>query len=371
LQRLRIELHGTEPSRVKILLVKLSSLGDVVHALPVVQDIHAALPDAQIDWVVEQSLAPLLALHPGVHRVIACQIRRWRKALLAATTRRQWRDFRAQLRQEAYDAVIDLQGLTKSALVARLTRLAPAGRRYALANQTDGSGYEAPTRWVADVALRMPAHIHAVQRSRELAARALGYSLQSAPDYGLNRPLAQSGQAQAAIKMIANRARAKTVALVHGTSRADKEWPLAHWVALGQRLQAAGWQVALPHGSTSELLTSQAIARGLRHAGPSAAPALVWPLLALDALTEALAQCAGVIGVDSGVSHIAVALDLPHVQIYNFDTAWRTGPLPVEGPSGTARQVSVFAQPTPSVDAVWQAWLGCQQRNGAPAAAAA
>jgi heptosyltransferase I len=346
---------------VKVLLVKLSSLGDVVHALPVVQDIHAALPDAQVDWVVEQSLAPLLALHAGVHRVIACQIRRWRKSPLAATTRQEWRAFRAQLQQEAYDAVIDLQGLTKSALVARLARMAPGGRRYALANQTEGSGYEAPTRWVADVALRMPPHIHAVQRSRELAARALGYALQFSPDYGLNRAPAQSGRALIAIEIIANTARGKTVALVHGTSRADKEWPLAHWIALGQRLQAAGWQIALSHGSASELLTSQAIAQGLNHAGQCAAPALVWPLLALDALTEELAQCAGVIGVDSGVSHIAVALDLPHVQIYNFDTAWRTGPLPLEGQLGAARQVSVFAQITPSVDAVWQAWLGCQQ----------
>jgi heptosyltransferase I len=352
---------------VKILLVKLSSLGDVVHTLPVVLDIQAALPDAQIDWVVEQSFAPLLALHSGVHRVIACQIRRWVKSPLTAQTRREWRTFRAQLQLDAYDAVIDLQGLTKSALVARLARMAPGGRRYALANQTEGSGYEAPTRWVADVALHMAPHIHAVQRSRELAARALGYSMQFAPDYGLNRPLAQSGRAQVAIEMIANTARDKAVTLVHGTSRADKEWPLDHWIALGQRLQAAGWQVALTHGSASELLTSQAIAQGLKHT----APALVLPLLALDVLTETLAQCAGVIGVDSGVSHIAVALDLPHVQIYNFDTAWRTGPMPAEGQSGAARQVSVFTQPTPSVDAVWQAWLGCQQRNGASTAAAA
>ena len=359
---------------MKVLLVKLSSLGDVVHALPVLQDIHAALPDVQVDWVVEQSFAPLLALHCGVHRVITCQIRRWRKSPLAATTRREWRAFRAQLQQEAYDAVIDLQGLTKSALVARLARMAPGGRRYALANQTEGSGYEAPTRWVADVALRMPPHIHAVQRSRELAARALGYALQAVPDFGLNRHLDQSGRAQAAIETIASKASPKTVALVHGTSRADKEWPLAHWVALGQRLQAAGWQIALPHGSASELLTSQAIARELGQGEKSAvpAPALVWPLLALDALTEALARCAGVIGVDSGVSHIAVALDLPHVQIYNFDTAWRTGPLsqPPGEQSGAARQISVFAQPTPSVDTVWQAWLGCQQRNGSAMAAA-
>ncbi|MFZ2389789.1 MAG: lipopolysaccharide heptosyltransferase I [Polaromonas sp.] len=342
---------------VKILLVKLSSLGDVVHALPVVQDIHTALPDAQIDWVVEKSFASLLARSPGLHRIIPCEIRRWRKSLLAAATRQQWRAFKAELQLDAYDAVIDLQGLTKSAVVARLARLAPGGKRYALANQTDGSGYEAPTRWVADVAIRVTPHIHAVQRSRELAARALGYTLQPVPDFGLNRPAAKDGRVPSATEM-----NAKRVAFVHGTSRADKEWPLAHWVALGRRLIDAGYQIALPHGNARELATSRAIADALNEGGP--ANAIVWPLLALDDLTEELAQCAGVIGVDSGVSHIAVALDLPHVQIYNFDTAWRTGP------ESAGRQISVFAKPAPSVEAVWQAWLGCHT-PGAPARAVA
>ena len=333
---------------MNILLVKLSSLGDVVHALPVVQDIRAAWPEARIDWVVEKSFAPLLARCPGLNRVIPCEIRRWRKSPLAAVTRQQWNAFKADLRQTPYDAVIDLQGLTKSALVARLARLSAHGKRYALANQTDGSGYEAPTRWVADVAIRIDPHTPAVQRSRELAAQALGHTFKPLPDFGLNRPLAQVERAQPAIESIAN---ARCVVLVHGTSRADKEWPLVHWIALGQRLIAAGWQVALAHGNAKERATSQAIADALNLHSPDAA--IVWPLLPLDALTDALAQCGGVIGVDSGVSHIAVALDLPHVQLYNFDTAWRTGP------HSSGRQVSVFAQPAPGVEAVWQAWLGC------------
>jgi heptosyltransferase-1 len=341
---------------VKILLVKLSSLGDVVHALPVVQDIHAAIPDAQIDWVVEKSFAPVLALHPGLHRVIPCEIRHWRKSPLSAVTRQQWNAFKADLRQNCYDAVIDLQGLTKSAVVARLARLAPGGKRYALANQTEGSGYEAPTRWVADVAIHITPHIHAVQRSRELAAHALGYTLPPRPDFGLNTPSAHEEPAYIAPEIIANR-----VAFVHGTSRADKEWPIVHWIALGRRLNAAGYQIALPHGNAKELATSQAIADALNTRTPG--QAIVWPLLALDALTQELAQCAGVIGVDSGVSHIAVALDLPHVQLYNFDTAWRTGPDEAGG-----RQVSVFAQPVPDVDTVWQAWLGCLETlKGDPA----
>ena len=343
---------------MRILLVKLSSLGDVVHTLPVVQDILAALPDAQIDWVVEPSFAPVLSLCPGVNRVVACELRRWRKAPLSSTTRREWRAFKAQLRLTAYDAVIDLQGLTKSALVAWLARLAPGGKRYALANQTDGSGYEAPTRWVADVAIRMVPHINAVQRARCLAAQALGYSLAGPPDYGLKVPLRQQIRALPAIENIAN-----SVAFVHGTSRADKAWPLAHWVALGHHLHAAGYSVVLAHGNAPELATSQAIANALNTASPSPA-ALVLPTLPLDALAQVLGACTGVIGVDSGVSHLAVALDLPHVQIYNFDTAWRTGPAQ-SGPSG-GRQVSVFAQPAPGVQAVWQAWLGCIAAGAGP-----
>jgi heptosyltransferase-1 len=136
--------------------------------------------------------------------------------------------------------------------------------------------------------------------------------------------------------------RKPVVALVHGTSRADKEWPLACWIDLGQRLNHSGFTVALAHGSATEKATSVAIAAQLKDAW-------IWPSMGLDALTDTLARCAGVVGVDSGLSHIAVALGLPHVQIYNFDTAWRTGPQ-------TARQLSVFASPHPEVDSVWSAW---------------
>ena len=324
----------------RVLLVKLSSLGDVVHAMPALQDLRAAWPQAQVDWVVEKAFAPLVARCQGVHRVIPCELRRWRKAPLQASTRAAWTAFKAELQAQPYDAVLDLQGLSKSALVAWLAPTTPGGKKFALANQTDGSGYEAPTRWVADVAVRLEPHVHAVERSRLLCAQALGYRPHGAPLFGLH------GRATPAADS------ARAVALVHGTSRADKEWPLAHWVALGQRLQAHGQPVALVHGSARERATSEAIARQL----PGA---VVWPDMALDHLTDTLATCAGVIGVDSGVSHIAVALDLPHVQIYNFDTAWRTG---VARP----HQVCVYAQPTPSVDTVWAAWLGLQR----PAASA-
>ena len=338
---------------MKILLVKLSSLGDVVHTLPVVQDILAAMPDAQIDWVVEKAFAPLLTQVKGLQRIIPCELRRWRKSLLSAQTWREWRAFKADLQTARYDAVIDLQGLTKSALVARLARLTQTGKRYAMANQTDGSGFEAPTRWVADVAIALVPRIHAVARARLLAANALGYDvkrLETAPNYGLKVPIAQSIRAQAA---------PESIAFIHGTSRQDKTWPLQNWVELGQRFAAHGYQIALVHGSVKELVTSQTIAAQL---GGHGIACVVWPMLSLDELTQQLATCHGAIGVDSGVSHIAVALGLPHVQIYNFATAWRTGPF------GSAQQVSVFEKAGPTVDAVWQSWLQCTfpQESGLP-----
>jgi len=317
----------------KVLIVKLSSLGDVVHTLPVLHDIQAAVPGAQIDWVVERGFAPLLARCTGITRVIPCDLRLWRKQPFSAATRKAWRAFKAELQQESYDAVIDLQGLSKSALVAWLARTSAQGLRYAMANQTDGSGYEAPTRWVADRAIDLPPPIHAVDRGRLLCAAALSYKVQGAPQCAFNA------------HRKANHAKYKPiVALVHGTSRADKKWPIAHWVALGQRLNQSGYQVALAQGSASELAESQQIAAQLNDA-------FVWPSMALDKVIDVLAECAGVVGVDSGLSHIAVALHLPHVQIYNFDTAWRTGPQHSE------RQTAVYASPYPEMERIWQAWL--------------
>jgi heptosyltransferase-1 len=336
----------------RILIVKLSSLGDVVHAMAAVQDIRRAYPTAQIDWVVERAFAPLVARCEGVQRVIPCELRRWRKNYFSAQNRKEWLAFKNELQAQAYDAVIDLQGLTKSAVLSWLAQTRVGGLRYAMANQTEGSSYEAPTRWLADVAIALEPHVHAVQRSRLLCAQALDYALQGPAVFGLragNLAVAQP-QARVAHKLLANPGaaanpfspRKPVVALVHGTSRQDKEWPLDHWIELGQRLNHSGFCVALAHGSAAEKAVSEKIAAQL-------VDAWVWPSMALDALTDTMACCAGVIGVDSGLSHIAVALGLPHVQIYNFDTAWRTG-------VHTARQVCVYASPTPDVDSVWRAW---------------
>ncbi len=311
---------------MRVLIVKLSSLGDVVHAMPVVHDIAAAHAGAQIDWVCEPAFAPLVRRVARVGRVIDCSLRRWRKQWWTRETRQAWRAFRAQLQAERYDAVIDLQGLTKSALIARLAR----GPSHGLANRTEGSSYEAPAGWLVDHAIHIAPHCHAVDRSRELAARALAHHVKGPPAYGM----------QATADKLAQR----TLVVVHGTSRDDKLWPEASWIELGRRLAAEGWRLVLPHAGSAELARAQRLAATIGEACE------VWPAMGLDVLAERMAATHGVIGVDSGLSHIAVALDLPHVQVYNHPTAWRTGPV------GHAHQQSVGGDGAPSVDAVWQAW---------------
>jgi heptosyltransferase-1 len=320
---------------VRILIVKLSSLGDVVHAMPALQDIRSAYPEAVIDWVVEPAFAPLVRRLDGIGEVIECPQRRWRQGWWTGTVRREVLAFRTRLQRERYDAVIDLQGLTKSALVAWLAH----GMRYGLGNPTEGSSWEPAARWLVDRPIPVERRIHAMDRSRALVGRALSFAPVGPPRCGLRaQPVRSDGGSP-------------TVAFVHGTSRDDKLWPQAHWVALGKRFLAAGWRIALPQGSEAEQTRAEMIASQLQYSRDVQVE--VWPTLKLDAVVDRLAGTHGVIGVDSGLSHIAVALDLPHVQLYNFPTAWRTGPQPEHG---HLHQVSVQARPSPTVEAVWVAW---------------
>lgn len=319
---------------MKVLLVQLSPLGDVVHTMPAVQDIRAAHPDALIDWVVEPAFAPLVRRVAGVRRVLECPMQRWRRAWWSGATRAEWRAFKAELQQESYDAVIDLQGLAASAVVAKLAR----GTRFGLANRTEGASYEPLAGWLVDRAIRVEPRIHALDRARVLAGAALGRAPEGPPKYGLNP------------KQRVFRSASPTVAFVHGTSSDAKLWPVEHWVQLGKRVIEAGWRIALPQGNEMEHTRAELIAAGLQY--EKAFHVEVWPTLALDAVLDRLAMTQGVIGVDSGLSHIAVALDLPHVQLYNAPTAWRTGP---QANHGHRHQVALEGRP-PAVQAAWLAW---------------
>ena len=320
---------------MRVLIVKLSSLGDVVHTMPAVQDIRAAFPDVQIDWAVEPAFAPLVRRVDGIGEVIDCPLRRWRNAWWTKSVRAEWAKLRTRLQSVRYDAVIDMQGLTKSAWIARTAQ----GPSHGLANQTEGSSHEWPAAWLVNHAIKVEPHIHAMDRARVLASKALGFALHGPPRYGLRaaRPTARPER--------------PTAAFVHGTSRDDKLWPQAHWISLGKRLIGAGWRIALPHGSEAEQTRAEMIAAALQFDRTNLVE--VWPGLKLDAVADRLAATQGVIGVDSGLSHMAVALNLPHVQIYNFPTAWRTGP---QVAHGNRDQICVEGQGVPGLEAVWSAW---------------
>jgi len=185
-------------------------------------DMHRSVGEAQIDWVVEPAFAPVLKLCPAVDRIIPCDMRQWRRQWWSGTTRRAWQAFKHDLQTSAYDAVIDLQGLSKSALISTMAHLSANGKRYAMAHGTEGSGYEAPTRWVADRLIDCPWHSHAVDRGRHVCAQAMGYAIPAQEASSLScTPHAEVPTS--------------TLALVHGSSRADKAWPLTRWQRIAHR----------------------------------------------------------------------------------------------------------------------------------------
>ena len=274
-----------------VLLVKTSSLGDVVHNLPVVSDIRRALPDAQIDWVVEQSFAAIPALHPSVRRVVHCELRRWRRSWLSASMRAEWRGFVAELRAERYDTIIDTQGLLKSALVTWRAR----GHRVGL----DWRSSREPLRAFYDRTFRVPRSLHAVERNRRLAGLALGYEVTGAPDYGIRCEPSTAPWLP----------REPYAVLLHATSHPRKLWPEPNWVALGTRLAGAGFSLVLPWGKDEEHARAHLLANRL----PSACVA---PAIDLTQLAAVLAGASAAVGVDTGLTHLAAALGVPVVGIY-------------------------------------------------------
>ena len=328
---------------MRVLVVKLSSLGDVIQTLPVLHDILARYPQAQIDWVVEEAFADLLRTVPALTRVIPIAQRRWRRAPWSQDARRGWAAFWTDLHQQAYDVVIDFQGLIKSARVARGARLSPGGYSITYANASDWCAYEWPVRYMLKRCAPMEKTIHAVARYRSLAARAWGQNpgpvLADAPTYPW--PVVRASHP-------------RCIVLAHGTTRADNAWPMVAWLALAQRLVTEGWILALPQASDSEARWAVQMQSAIGNA------CLVWPRMGLADLRQRMAECGGVIGVDSGLGHLAVALDLPTVIIFSQARVARAGPI------GHAHQTAVGGAAAPEPKAVWAAWqsVSLVQRPG-------
>jgi heptosyltransferase-1 len=275
----------------RILFVQTSSLGDVVHNCPAITDVARCVPGAVIDWVVEDAFAEVVALHPRVRRVIPVAIRRWRGDLLAAATWSEFVAFRAALRSERYDAVIDSQGLVKSALVAML---AP-GRKHGFDR---ASAREPFAAHFYDAGHAVPGSLHAVDRNRRLAASALGYRVEEPCDYGLR----VSGE-------IPLQARKPFALLFTMTSRDDKLWPEENWRSLGAALEGRGLHCLLPWGTEEERRRCARIATAIRGA-------VVPRRMTLTELSNLAREALCVVGVDTGLAHLAAAVEVPVIGLY-------------------------------------------------------
>jgi len=284
----------------RLLIVKTSSLGDVVHMLPAVSDIRQARPELMIDWLVEENFTAIPALHPAVHRVIPVALRRWRRTLLQPRIWREFAEFQTALSRDRYDSILDTQGLLKSAWLCQLAR----GTRYGLDR---ASAREPLAAWWYDATFPVPRDQHAVGRNRQLAALALGYPVPvGLPDYGISTS-----------KSLLPELPADYVVCLHGASRVSKCWPHEHWVALIQALAGEILTAVLPWGSPAERRIAEAIA------GSSGAEVL--PKLNIDELTGVLAGARVVVGMDTGLSHLAAALGRPTVALYLETSPQLTG----------------------------------------------
>ena len=297
----------------KILIVRVSSLGDVVHNMPAIADIRRRYPDAQIDWLVEESFTSLVELVQGVRRAIPFSLRRWRRAFTSPANWREIGKFKRELAAEKYDLVIDCQGLIKTAWVASWAR----GPLIGLANRTDGAGFEWPVRFFYDRRVPILPRTHVVERTRQLVSAALGLPKPEMTDdieFGLD-----TRRAALAVSELGLNLPVPYVVFAHATSRADKQWPEAAWIELGQALVTRGASIVLPWGSEAERATSEKLAKEFGGA------AIVPPKLSLPAVVGLIDGAAATVGVDTGLVHIAAALKRPTVELYNFSTAWRTG----------------------------------------------
>lgn len=291
---------------LRILLVKTSSMGDVIHNLPVVNDILAHYPDAQIDWLAEDSFIEIPRLHPKVGEVIPVAVRRWRKHLFSQATWHEISVLKQRLRETGYDAVIDTQGLIKSAVLAKF-----AGSN--LHGMDRNSAREPLSSLFYDNQYRIPRNQHAVARNRMLAALALNYPIPAgSPDYGLDKPFTSA---------LPFELPKPYAVFLHGTSRDSKLWPISHWVELAGKLKALNLQILLPWSNASEEQRAKEISMQSDNV-------TVLPKLSLTLIAEILSGSTINVGVDTGLMHLSTALNRPSIAIYTDTDPALTGVVP-------------------------------------------
>ncbi|SUB84032.1 Lipopolysaccharide heptosyltransferase 1 [Pragia fontium] len=279
---------------MRVLIVKTSSMGDVLHTLPSLTDAQKCFPDIQFDWVVEEGFSQIPGWHSAVDRVIPVAIRRWRKSWFHTETRKERAAFITQLQERHYDAVIDAQGLIKSAFL--ITRKANGVKH----GQDRHSAREPLASWFYDVKHSIPKNQHAVERTRELFALSLGYPKpEQKGDYAIARHFLNTH----------SKDNASYVVFLHATTRDEKHWPEQHWRELISQLANTGLTIKLPWGAPHEHERAIRLAKGFQHVE-------VLPKLSLNDVAKVLAEAKAVVSVDTGLSHLTAALDRPNITLY-------------------------------------------------------
>jgi heptosyltransferase I len=323
------QMSDLSSANPKILLVKLSSLGDVLHNLPIVWDLRARLPHAQIDWVVEEGyvhlLEPLLSKNSmnginginGIDRIIPFGLRRWKKNLFKLSTWQQFFAFRKELQKVTYDIVIETQGLLKSAIVCSLASKTSNAVIAGLANATKFSGYEPIARSFYNQSVQVPTQCHAVDRSRWVMCSALDWPLLDRADAPQFYPKAYIDSLNVNSSKALEGLKRPYVLCFHSTAREAKRWSNECWVALGKELAGKGYQVIFPWGSDAEKAVSIAIA-------DQVPGAIVPNAFSIEEAFSVIAGSALTVGVDTGLTHLAAVLGKPTVEIYCDSPRWKT-----------------------------------------------
>jgi heptosyltransferase-1 len=291
----------------EILFLKTSSMGDVLHHMPAVTDARRRFPQARITWVVDELYAPLAALHPAVNEIVPIAVRRWRKRLHELPTWNEIREATSRLRAHRYDAIIDTQGLVRTALMTRVIHGASHGY------DSDSVREPFASRFY-DNTYRVSWDLHVIARNRILTGLALDYEPDGAPDFGFDRGYFRNESAE------------PYAILFHATAKTDKEWPEDRWAEVGKTLAARGLKIVLPWGNDTERERSERIAAQV----PNATVPERKPILEVGKL---IAGAKLVVGVDTGFLHIAAALGVPTAAIFTIvksHTALPMGPGKVE-----------------------------------------
>ena len=283
---------------MKILIVRLSSLGDILHLFPAISDLRRQLPDAEIHWLVEPAFAEMVSWHSAVAKVIAAPLRRHKKQWWRLP--RLLRNLKQQLKAEQYDLVLDAQGLLKSAILARLAGVDIWGFH------ADSAREPLAVRFYQKTA-RVPQGLHVIEKNRQLVAQLFDADLSQAADYGLDE-FRRKQLSQPLPEGLEERADQSAIVLLHGTTWNSKYWPESSWLELAGMLSMQGSRCLLPWGNEAEHQRAMRLASGTG--------AQVLPRLSLTDLMNVILHAQGFVSVESGIGHLATVLDVPGIMLH-------------------------------------------------------